>query len=170
MKRYATLALLGLLTCTWTATAEHANITLRVCLASDYDAASGQMRDEVTAASDQEPPLGGHNARPLFKVKAGEPLFLQFFYTNTYPHGLTKDAQVRYFVAREEKVRQKTLPDLSKGTVTQGAFHLNFKPKGMVGAQVNFTIREPGIYLLRVEGANTNSDHEHFSAIDIQVE
>jgi hypothetical protein len=62
------------------------------------------------------------------------------------------------------------LPDLSKGVVTEGRFKSNFKPKCRVGARVAFTIKEPGIYLLRVDTSNTNSDHEHFSAIDVQVE
>jgi hypothetical protein len=167
MKRYGALALLGLLLWTLTAGAEHASISLQVM---SVDPVNGRTKEDATAGSDQEPPVGGHNPRPLFKAKVGEPLVLQFFYTNTYPHGLTKDVQIRYFVAREEKARQKPLPDLGKGVVTQGEFHLNFKPKARVGARVNFTIREPGIYLLRVDSANTNSDHEHFSAIDIQVE
>jgi hypothetical protein len=167
MKRYGVVALFGLLLWPLTAGAEHASISLQVMR---VDPLNGQTKEDATAGSDQEPPVAGFNPRPLFKVKAGEPLVLQFFYTNTYPHGLTKDVQIRYFVAREEKARQKPLPDLSKGVVTQGEFHLNFKPKAKVGARVNFTIREAGIYLLRVDAANTNSDHEHFSAIDIQVE
>jgi hypothetical protein len=167
MKRYSLLALLGLLAWTWSAYAEHASISLQVFRA---DPATGQMKEDATAGSDQEPPAGGRNARPLLKVKAGEPLMLQFFFTNAYPHGLTRDVQIRYFVAREEKAGQKTMPDLGKDVVTRGEFHLNFKPKARVGARVNFTIREAGLYLLRVDSANTNSDHEHFSAIDLQVE
>jgi len=54
--------------------------------------------------------------------------------------------------------------------VTKGQFKLNFKPKTRVGARVAFTIPEPGIYMLRVDTLNTSSDHEHFSAIDLQVE
>jgi hypothetical protein len=34
---------------------------------------------------------------------------------------------------------------------------------------VSFRIKEPGVYLLRVETLNTDSDHEHFAAIDVQV-
>ena len=37
-------------------------------------------------------------------------------------------------------------------------------------ARVSFTLKEPGVYLLRVQTANTKSDHEHFSAIDLQAE
>ena len=161
------LAPLALLLLPLAARAEHAQIDLRVMR---IDPGTGQTAEEANAHADQEPPAGGSEPRPLFKCKAGEPLVLQFFLTNTYPHGDLKDVGVRYYVVREDKPRQKTLPDLSKGTVTDGHFKMNFKPKCRVGARVNFTIKEPGVYLLRVDTANTNSDHEHFSAIDLQVE
>jgi hypothetical protein len=38
-----------------------------------------------------------------------------------------------------------------------------------VGARLNVRIDEPGIYLVRVDTQNTQSDHEHFSAIDLEV-
>jgi hypothetical protein len=146
--------------------AEHADIYLRL---QRIDPATGATKDEVSSHADQDPPAGGHEKRPLIKVKAKEPLVLQFFFTNTYPHGITKGARVRYFLARVEKIKQKQLPDLVQGCVVEGDFQLNFKPKGKVGARVAFTAPPPGIYLLRVESLNTNSDHEHFSAIDVQV-
>jgi hypothetical protein len=62
------------------------------------------------------------------------------------------------------------VPDLREGVVTQGRFTLNYKPKCRVGARESFTIKEPGAYLLRVQTENTDSDHEHFAAIDILVE
>jgi hypothetical protein len=167
MKRYAAAALLLLFAWAVTAHGEHAYITLKVLR---VDPTTGNMSEEVSASADQEPPAGGVMPRPLLKVKAGEPLVLQFVYTNAYPHGLTKDVRIRYFVVREEKARQKTLPDLRDGVVTQGQFELNFKPKARVGAQVAFKLPEPGTYLLRVDSFNTNSDHEHMSAIDLQVE
>jgi hypothetical protein len=150
-----------------TARAEHADILLRL---QRIDPATVATKDEVSSQADQEPPAGGHVNRPLIKVKAKELLVLQFFFTNTYPHGITKSARVRYFLARVDKVKQKHLPDLTQGCVVDGDFQLNFKPKGKVGARVAFTAPPPGIYLLRVESLNTNSDHEHFSAIDVQVE
>jgi hypothetical protein len=39
-----------------------------------------------------------------------------------------------------------------------------------VGARVAFRVPEPGVYLLRVDSFHTNSDHEHFAAIDLQAE
>jgi hypothetical protein len=134
------------------------------------DAQTGKEKDEVSASVLQEPPAENVEQRPQFKAKAGEPLILQFILTNTYPHGEKKDVRVRYFVVRENKLKQKTVPDLREGVVTQGRFTLNYKPKCRVGARQSFTIKEPGSYLLRVQTENTDSDHEHFSAIDILVE
>jgi hypothetical protein len=161
------LAILALSASPLLVRAEHADITLRV-LRTDPD--SGKTLGEVKAAADEEPPAGGINPRPVLKAKVNEPLILQFILTNAYPHGELKDVGVRYFVVREDKVGQKPLPDLKKGTVTEGRFLLNLKPKARVGSRVTFSVAEPGVYLLRVETANTKSDHEHFSAIDLQVE
>jgi hypothetical protein len=147
--------------------AEHADIVLKVYR---IDPDTGVTRDESVAYSDQEPPSGGVKARPLFKVKANDRLVLQFILINTYPHGVNKDVTVRYGVVRREKVKQKDVPDFRGDMVTKGQFQLNFKPKTRVGARVAFTIPEPGIYMLRVDTINTASDHEHFSAIDLQVE
>jgi hypothetical protein len=149
------------------ARSEHAAIDLRVARVHPQ---TGKVLKEVTAGADREPPTGGRNQRPLFKVKAGEPLVVQFILTNKYPHGVRKDVVVRYFVVREGKARQKTRPVLTTGVVTQGRFHMNFKPKSRVGARVRFTITRRGVYLVRVETEHTASDHEHFAAIDLQVE
>jgi hypothetical protein len=165
--RCTLFALVALLALPLAVRAEHANIDLRL-IRLDRD--TGQTIEETTANADQEPPAGGVNPRPLAKVKAGDPLVLRFFLTNTYPHGEIKGVGVHYYVIREDKPRQKQLPDRSRGTITEGRFKSNFKPKCRVGAQVAFTIKEPGVYLLRVETSNTDSDHEHFSAIDVQVE
>lgn len=169
MKRCVAIALLALVLGLPEVRAEHARITLTVSRphpTGNYSMAAVLAR----AHADQEPPRGGVNPRPVAKVKAGEALILQFFLDNTYPHGENKGVVVRYFIARETKLGQKTLPDLAKGMVTQGRIKMNFKPKCRVGTRVVFTIPKPGIYLLRLDTENTNSDHEHFSAIDVQVE
>jgi hypothetical protein len=149
------------------ARSEHATIDLRL-IRPTADARVASV--ETNANADVEPPAGGYTPRPLIKVKVNEPLVLQFFLTNNYPHGAHKDVSVRFFVVREEKARQKKVPDLTKGVVTEGHFKMNFKPKCRVGARVSFTVKEKGMYLLRVQTSNTHSDHEHFSAIDVQVE
>jgi hypothetical protein len=147
--------------------AEHADIVLRVF---HLDSSTGRT-DEATAYADQEPPAGGVKTRPLYKVKARDPLVLQFILTNTYPHGVNKNVQVRYYVVRVDKTEQKIVPALDGGAVvTRGQFQMNFKPKCRVGARVAFAVPNPGIYLVRVDTLNTSSDHEHFSAIDLKVE
>jgi hypothetical protein len=147
--------------------AEHADIDLRLF---HYDPVTGTIKAQASSTADTDPPLGGVKPRPLVKVKANEPLALQFIFINTYPHNEIKDVTVHYFVVQEEKAGQKRVPALDKGVVTEGHYKLNFKPKTKVGARVAFTITKPGFYLLRLQTENTKSDHEHFSAIDIQVE
>jgi hypothetical protein len=159
-------ALLALALSGGAARAEHASIDLRV---ARLDPETGLVKEEVSAFADTEPPQGGVKPRPLLEVKAHDRLALQFYFTNTYPHGETKGVTVAYFVVREEKARQKALPDLTKGVVTRGRFLMNFKPNCRVGARVLFTAPEPGLYLLRVQSENTQSDHEHFAAIDLSV-
>ncbi len=149
------------------ARAEHARIDLQVIHIDPVTEADG---DSVSATADTEPPAGGFNQRPVAKIAVGEPLALQFVLTNKYPHGVLKDVTVRYYIVREEKLGQKNLPDMTKGTVTEGKFTMNFKPACRVGARIRFKVKEPGLYLLRVETQNTDSDHEHFSAIDVQAE
>ena len=146
--------------------AEHAAIDLRVIR---LDEKTGQTIDEASASADREPPAGGYKPRSCFPAKPGEPLVLQFVLTNDYPHGEKKGVIVRYFVVREEKPGQRTRPNLDHAVVTQGQFRLNFKPKCRVGARAMFTLPGPSAYLLRVETENTDSDHEHFAAIDLQV-
>jgi len=147
--------------------AEHAIIDLLVLR---IDPMTGVATEEGRSSADREPPLGGLHPRPLVHVKTNDPLALQFVLTNAYPHGEKKNVTVRYLVIREEKAGQKAVPELTKNMVTQGRFTLNFKPKCRVGGRVRFTLKERGLYLLRVETLNTDSDHEHFSAIDIQAE
>ena len=38
------------------------------------------------------------------------------------------------------------------------------------GARTRVKIDRPGVYLVRIETRNTQSDHEHFAAIDLVVE
>ncbi len=121
------------------------------------------------AFADREPPPGGLNPRPHFTVKSGTPLVLQFILTNNYPHGETAGVIVRYFVVRTTGLGVKQTPDLKQGAVTQGTVELNFKPNDRVGARLKFRVDQPGFYLVRVDTQNTQSDHEHFAAIDLEV-
>jgi hypothetical protein len=139
--------------------AEHATIKLQVT--------GPDGRQESFA--DQEPPPGGIKRRPRMTVKRGDPLIFEFLLTNAYPHKQIDGVTVRYFVVRTGTFGMKELPDLKNAAVTQGSVGMNFKPKCRVGARFNVRIDEPGIYLVRVDTQNTESDHEHFSALDLEV-
>lgn len=141
------------------ARAEHAVIKLQV---------TGSDGKQESFA-DQEPPPGGIKRRPRMTVKHGEPVVFEFVLTNAYPHKQIEGVVVRYFVVRTGTFGAKEVPDLKTSAVTEGKVNMNFKPKCRVGARFNVRIDDPGIYLVRVETQNTQSDHEHFSAIDLQV-
>lgn len=123
-----------------------------------------------TAIADQEPPAGGVNPRPLATVKSGEPLVIQFLLDNLYPHGVVKNVKVRYYVVPIERPRQKTAPPPDDTAIAQGEIVMTFKPKCRVGARMQLRAPEPGLYLVRVDTVKTESDHEHFAAIDLRVE
>ena len=140
--------------------AEHFDIKL---VAAGPDGASQQ------AFADQSPPEGGLIPRPVLNLRAGDRITMQFIMTNVYPHGLAKGAGVHYYVVREKDIGQKTLPPLTN-PVAEGTFTFDLKPKARIGVRQHFVIRDAGIYLLRVESLRTQRDHEHFSAIDLQIE
>ena len=140
--------------------AEHAKITL------DVTTSKGQE----TAFVDQTPPASGKNPRPVLKAKVGEPIKVQYMLTNVYPHKTLENVVVHFFVARQAKVGQKELPDLQGDVVTESAFEMDFKPGAKAGQKSSFRVDKPGVYLIRVETSQTDSDHEHFSAIDLVVE
>jgi hypothetical protein len=144
------------------ARAEHAKITLDV---------AGKTAQE-TAFVDQTPPDSGKNPRPVVKVKAGETIKVQYVLTNVYPHKTLENVVVHFFVAKQGKVAQKDLPNLGdeKNVVLESAFEMDFKPGAKAGARTSFKIDTPGVYLVRIETKQTQSDHEHFSAIDLVVE
>lgn len=142
------------------ARAEHFNIELTV---------KGKT-DNARASADTSPPPQGHNPRPVCHVKAGEELVVQFFFTSNFPHNTIPGVIVRYYLVGEKKVAQEAIPDRG-GALVQGQFVMDFKPEtGKVGLRQRLRIDKPGVYLLRVESDHSDSDHEHFSAIDVVVE
>jgi len=142
-----------------TACAEHAKVELTVT-AGDR---------QVTAYVDQTPPAIGKTPRPVLEVKAGEPIRVQWFFQNVYPNKTLENVVVHFYVAKSEKVGQKDLPDTSGDVELETAFDMDFKPGAKAGARSRFVIDKPGVYMMRVETLQTQSDHEHFSAIDIVV-
>jgi hypothetical protein len=139
--------------------AEHAKISL--------EAAVGAK--QVTAFVDQTPPDWGKNPRPVIQATAGEPIRINYVLTNVYPHKTLPNVVVHFFIAPQKKAGQKELPDLKDDVVIESAFEMDFKPGGKAGQRMTLKISTPGTYLIRVESRNTQSDHEHFAAIDLIV-
>lgn len=141
------------------ARAEHFDITLTVEGAGD----------KKEAHSDDTPPPQGLHPRPVFRGRAGESLSLAFFMTYVNPHDIEKQTMIRYYLAPIERTGQKDLPSLKKDVVLQGNFVMDFKLKNKLGLKQQFRIGRPGVYLLRVESVDTHSDHQHFSALDLEI-
>jgi hypothetical protein len=141
---------------------EHARIRLDVV----------SPQEQATAYVDQSPPATGKNPRPVVHARVGEPIRVEYQLTNVYPNKTLTDAVVHFYVARVNSVGQKTLPDLSDqdAIVLESALDLDLRPGGHTGARSKFRINEPGVYLIRVETRQTQSDHEHFSAVDLVVD
>jgi hypothetical protein len=157
-----TIALLSLLIAASTARAEHAKIEL------DASAKGSQE----SAFVDQTPPDWGKNPRPTVRAKKGEPIHVKYMLTNVYPHKTLENVVVHFYVARQGKAGQKELPSLADGkdVVIETAFEMDFKPGAKAGARTTFKVDAPGAYLIRVETKQTQSDHEHFAALDLVVE
>jgi hypothetical protein len=139
--------------------AEHAKISLEVATA----------REQVTAFVDQTPPESGKNPRRVLKAKVNEPIRINYLLTNVYPHKTLENVVVHFFIAQQKKVGQKELPDLKGDVVMETAFDMDFKPGSKAGQRSTLKITTPGVYLVRIETRNTQSDHEHFAAIDLVV-
>lgn len=120
------------------------------------------------AFADQSPPIGGLNPRPVLRARAGDTVTIQFVMTNVYAHASARDAGARFYVVRERELGQKAVPPLENLTA-EGSFSFNLKPKARIGGKERVVISQPGAYLLRVESVHTQRDHEHFSAIDLDI-
>lgn len=121
------------------------------------------------AFADQTPPIGGLNPRPVLRARAGDTIAFQFMMTNVYAHESARNAGIRFYIVREPKLGQKAVPPLENLTA-EGSFTFNLKPRAKIGAKERVVMPLPGIYLLRVESLRTQRDHEHFSAIDLEIQ
>jgi hypothetical protein len=142
------------------ARAEHAKITLDVVAPTN----------QQTAHMDQTPPDSGKNPRPVVKARPGDPIKINWMFINIYPHKTLENVVVHFFVAREAKVGQKDLPEINDDVLLEAAFDMDFRPGGKAGQRNTLRIDTPGVYLVRVESKMTQSDHEHFAAIDLVIE
>ncbi len=130
---------------------------------------SPRLDEQVSAFVDQTPPESGKNPRPVLKAKVLEPIRINYLLTNVYPHKTLENVVVHFFIAPQKKVGQKELPDLKGDVVMESAFDMDFKPGSKAGQRSTLRITTPGVYLVRIETRNTQSDHEHFAAIDLVV-
>ena len=150
----------GVLLLTTAARAEHFEISLIVKSA----------HDQAEAHSDTDPPPQGLKDRPLCRAKRGEELTLQFMLASNFPHDTKKRVTIRYFIAPEKEAGKKAAPDIGRKPITEGTFLMDFKPDGRVGLRQRLHIDTPGAYLVRVQSEHSDSDHEHFAALDLVVE
>jgi hypothetical protein len=155
----AVMLMLGASVMTSAARAEHAKINL--------DVSTG--RENVSAFVDQTPPEWGKNPRPVIKATVNQPIRVQYLLTNVYPHKTLENVVVHFFIAPQNKVGQKELPDVKGDVVMETAFDVDLKPGAKAGQRSTVKIDAPGVYLIRIETKNTQSDHEHFAAIDLVV-
>ena len=158
MRRTVFSVLLAVLPCT--VRAEHFDIKLTAT------ASNGTSKE---AFADQTPPIGGLNPRPVLRAKAGDTIAFQFIMTNVYEHESARNAGVRFYIVREQQAGQKAVPPLENLTA-EGSFTFNLKPKAKIGGKERVVISQPGVYLLRVESQRTQREHEHFAAIDLEIQ
>jgi hypothetical protein len=78
---------------------------------------------------------------------------------------------VHFYVVRIDSIGQRDIPSLEGDQlVVETAHDLDFRPGGHTGGRSTIKVDRPGVYLVRVESRKTQSDHEHFSAIDLVVQ
>jgi hypothetical protein len=126
-------------------------------------------QSQAKAETDHAPPAEGVRTRPTVKLKAGETLQVRWFVKNV-DRAPVKDMVVHFFVAPEEQAGQKAVPDPRKEAVAENAFAIELAPGASTRGSLRLPIRDPGVYLVRIESLYTQRDHEHFTAIDVVVE
>ena len=161
--------------------AEHFDILLRV---EASDAGNGNANGSVDgkankqssvgeAFMDTTPPLGGVNKRPVVKTHVGQPIRVTWRLKSNFPHGTMKAVTIHFFVVREAEIGQKPVPDpASEAGLMESSSVMDFAPKSSTSGAARFKAPAAGNYLIRVQSEDTHEehDHEHFSAIDLQVE
>jgi hypothetical protein len=155
------LVLFGALSCPMGTRAEHFDITLEVKTALE----------EAHASWDTEPPIGGVNPRPVAHAQVGETIQIEWVMRSEYPHGVMKQVTVHFFVVPEEAIAQKAVPEAKVPRLAESEFVIDYRPDYAAKGSVLLHIERPGLYLVRLESENTlkEHNHEHFSAIDLEV-
>lgn len=120
------------------------------------------------AVMDTTPPPGGTHPRPLVHVRANDPVKLHWSMKNTDRKKLDR-LLVHLLIVREAQAGQKEVPD-RKDAVWETISATALDPGKETHGDVEVPVGEPGTYLVRVESMFTERDHEHFAAVDLQVE
>jgi hypothetical protein len=175
MKRSRVLACLAIVaTCgvigiaTRRAAAEHFDVLLHV-----ETGAQGAGMQQANAFMDTTPPIGGVNKRPVVRAKANEEIRVKWRMKSAFPHGVMKGVGIHFFVVKEADIGQKPVPDpAGPAGIVDNSLLMDFQPNGVAAGAIRFKLDTPGNYLVRVQSEDTHQehDHEHFSAIDVQVE
>lgn len=145
------------------ARAEHFEIELTVKSPGDRQTNSG---DTFTPQNPR-----GFKPVPVCHAKAGDGLTIQFFLKSNFPHDTIKGVTIRYFIIPEAPGATGPIRRPGDDAALRGEFVMDFKPNtGKVGVRQQVKIDKTGSYLVRVESDNSDSDHEHCSAISLIVE
>ena len=110
--------------------------------------------------------------RGVLEVKAGDRVTVKWKMNATDPAAKFENVTVHFFAVKEEALGQKAKPKLDKGVVAESAVTLDFGSGAKSEVELNFTIDDPGFYLLRVEtigAVAALADHDDFAAIDVKV-
>jgi hypothetical protein len=110
--------------------------------------------------------------RGIIEAKVGQTITVKWTVANKTKKETVKDVMVHFFVVKEEKAGQTTIPKLDKNVPVESALTMDFKPKDKNEGELTFEIDTPGTYLVRLEtqGAAVGVDgHEHFAALDLVV-
>ncbi|HLJ53661.1 MAG TPA: hypothetical protein VKT77_01410 [Chthonomonadaceae bacterium] len=143
--------------------AEHFDMQLRVFTADK----SAQSEMDTT------PPIGGVNPRPVLKVRADEPFRVTWRLKNSSPHGALKGVTIHFFVVKEAKTGQKPVPNpAGEAGIVDTSFTTDMSFGATSSGALKVKIGDPGSYLVRLQSENTfeEAGHEHFSAIDVEVQ
>jgi hypothetical protein len=151
-----------LLGCAAPARAEHFAIDLTV----------KTPRGQGEAHWDSTPPVGGVNPRPVVTAKVGDRVEIQWLMRSVFPHGVMKDVTLHLFVAREAVVGQKSGADAKAERWVESRVVMDFLPDYAARGSFQVVARAAGAYLIQIESEGTEKEvgHEHFAAIDLQVE
>ena len=141
--------------------AEHAKINLEV--ATRARQRRGVRRSDSARNRARTP---GPSSRPRSTSRSASSTLL----TNVYPHKTLENVVVHFLSPARKRSGRKSFPDLKGDVVIETAFDMDFKPGGKAGQRSTVKIDAPGVYLIRLETRNTQSDHEHFAAIDLVVD